>query len=140
MDEFNSSAKKAQAQVTLDARGRPLNTIQRMAKDVHSNIMGIAANIEAQQPKHQPQTQQQWFSKDQGEQALKEIKAEKKRIQDDSHVAGAVKNERDAERAKMIADMKKKAKKGKQPSFEILDVTPEERAKGEKVAEYQARK
>ena len=47
MDEFNSSAKKAQAQVTLDARGRPLNTIQRMAKDVHSNIMGIAANIEA---------------------------------------------------------------------------------------------
>ena len=55
-------------------------------------------------------------------------------------MAGAVKNERDAERAKMIADMKKKAKKGKQPSFEIFDVTPEERAKGEKVAEYQAKK
>ena len=55
-------------------------------------------------------------------------------------MAGAVKNERDAERAKMIAEMKKKAKKGKQPSFEILDVTPEERAKGEKVAEYQAKK
>ena len=27
IDEFNSSGKKAQAQVTLDARGRPLNTI-----------------------------------------------------------------------------------------------------------------
>ena len=73
---------------------------------------------------------------------MKDIKEEKKRIQDDSamQVAGAVKNERDAERAKMIADMKKKAKGKKQPSFEILDVTPEERAKGEKVAAYQAKK
>ena len=43
---------------------------------------------------------------------MKDIKEEKKRIQDDSamQVAGAVKNERNAERAKMIADMKKKAK------------------------------
>ena len=75
--------------------------------------MGIAANIEAQQqPKQQPQTQQQWFSKEQADNALKDIKEEKKRIQDDSAVqaAGAVKNERNAERAKMIADMKKKAK------------------------------
>ena len=55
-------------------------------------------------------------------------------------VAGAVKNERDAGRAKMIADMKKKAKGKKQPSFEVLDVTPEERAKGEYVAAYQAKK
>ena len=40
----------------------------------------------------------------------------------------------------MIAEMKKKAKGKKQPSFEILDVTPEERERGEKVVAYQAKK
>lgn len=40
----------------------------------------------------------------------------------------------------MRADMKKKAKKAKAPSFEIMDVTEAEREKGRKVDEYKARK
>ena len=43
----------------------------------------------------------------------------------------------------MMDEIKKKAKKGgnkKQPSFEILDVTENERERGEKVAAYQAKK
>ena len=51
MQQFKDSNKPKQ---TLDAKGRPLNTIQRMAKDAHSNIMNIAANIEKQ--KQPPQT------------------------------------------------------------------------------------
>ena len=43
----------------------------------------------------------------------------------------------------MMAEIKAKAKKGggkKAPSFEVLDVTENERERGEKVAAYQAKK
>lgn len=116
MAQFHDSSKPKQ---TLDARGRPLNTIQRMAKDVNRNIMDIAANIEKQ--KQPPQTHEQWFSREEGETALKEMAAERQRIQDDlakGDMSGSLKNQRDAERAKMRADIQKKAKQAKKaPDF-----------------------
>lgn len=62
---------------------------------------------------------------------------------DKQEPGNSMKKQRDTDRAKMIADMKAKAKKANykaKPSFEILDMPETERERGQKVAEYQARK
>ena len=52
-----------------------------------------------------------------------------------------MKKKRDADRAKMRADMMKKAKAAKKaPSVEIMDMPEAERKRGEQVAAYQAKK
>ena len=129
-----SMYKKPRERPAAEAGQDNLTTIQKLAWNAHDKIFGMAADIGAQKPKNAvPATEEAFFSKAQQREALADI---------DKIKQGSSKNARDADRARMMADIKAKAKKGakKAPSFEIMDVTETEREKGEKIAAYQARK
>ena len=94
----------------------------------------MAADIGEKKAKNNmpPATEEAFFSKAKQREALAQDPQEEKQ---------SSLKKRDVERARMLPDLKAKAKNGKkQPSFEIVDVSEAERLRGEQVAAYQAKK